>query len=80
MSYFKICTVHLYYLYNEPTNALLINKLLYRSLLHCPYMFRRYCIIFRGARSQYLRSYVSIYKEQYNKLLTNCAFVVSFYK
>jgi len=29
--------VHLHYLYNEPTNAQLINNLLYCSLLHCPY-------------------------------------------
>jgi len=34
-------------LYNEPTNVQLINNLLYCSILHCPYMFRRYCIIFR---------------------------------
>ena len=34
-------------LYNEQTNAKLINILLYRSLLHCPYMFRCYCVIFR---------------------------------
>jgi hypothetical protein len=43
-SYFNICTVHLYYLYNEPTNAQLINILLYCCILHCPYMFRRCCI------------------------------------
>jgi hypothetical protein len=42
-----VCTLHLYYLYNEPTNAQLINNLLDCSLLHSPYMFRRYCIIFR---------------------------------
>jgi hypothetical protein len=34
-------------LYNEPTNAQLIDSLLCCSLLHCPYMFRHYCIIFR---------------------------------
>jgi len=36
-------------LYNEPTNAQLINNLLYSYcfLLHCPYIFRRYCVIFR---------------------------------
>jgi len=31
--------MHLYYLHSEPTNAQLINNLLYCSLLHCPYMF-----------------------------------------
>jgi len=30
--------VHLYYLYNEPTKAQLINDLLCCSLLHCPYL------------------------------------------
>jgi hypothetical protein len=35
------------FLCNEPTNAQLINDLLYCSILHCPYMFRRYCVIFR---------------------------------
>jgi len=45
--YFKICTVHIYYLYNESTYAKLINNLLYCSLLHCPYMLRRYYVIFR---------------------------------
>jgi len=37
----------MFYLYNEPTNAKLIYNLLYCSLLHCPYMFRCYCVIFR---------------------------------
>ena len=45
--YLNICTVHRYFLYNEPTNAQLIYNLLYCSLLHCPYRFRRYCVIFR---------------------------------
>ena len=27
--YFNICTVRLYYLYNEPTNAQLINNLMF---------------------------------------------------
>jgi hypothetical protein len=35
------------YLYNEPTNAQLINNLLYCSLSHCPYVFWCHCIIFR---------------------------------
>jgi len=38
--YFNILfyfTVHLYYLYNEPTNAQSINSFLYCCLLHCPY-------------------------------------------
>ena len=35
------------YLYNELTNAQFINNLLYCCLLHCPYMFRCYFIIFR---------------------------------
>ena len=35
--------VELYFIvYNEPTNAQLIDKSLY-----CPYMFRHYCVIFR---------------------------------
>jgi len=48
---FNICTVHLYYLYNEPTNAQLINNYIALStiLLHL-----------QGARSQYLLSYISM--------------------
>jgi len=42
--YFNIGTVHLYYLYNEPTDGQLIKNLLYCSLLHGPFMFRRYCM------------------------------------
>jgi hypothetical protein len=45
--YFNICTVRVCYLYNVPTNAQLINSLLYCSILHCPYMFRHYCVIYR---------------------------------
>jgi len=40
-------TVHLCYLYNVPTNAQLINSLLYCSILQHPYMFRHYCVIFK---------------------------------
>jgi hypothetical protein len=43
----NLCTVYLYYLINEPTNAKYINNLLYSSLLHCSYMFRRNFVIFR---------------------------------
>jgi hypothetical protein len=32
--------MHLYYFYNEPTKAQLINNLLYCFLLHCPYLAR----------------------------------------
>jgi len=39
--------VYHFYLYIEPTNAQLINNLLYCSLLHCRYIFRRYYVIFR---------------------------------
>ena len=44
--YFNFRKVHLYCLYNVPTNAQLINNLFYYSILHCPYKFRRYCVIF----------------------------------
>jgi len=50
--------VHLYYLYNEPTNAQLINNLLYCCLLHCPNMFQRY--------HKYLNAFL--------KCITNTAF------
>ena len=46
-NYSNICTVHLHCLYNGPTNAQLIKNLLYCSILHYSYMFRRYCVIFR---------------------------------
>ena len=35
------------FLYDELTNAQLVNNLLYCSLLHYRYMFRRYCVIFK---------------------------------
>ena len=40
-------------LYNEPTNAQLIDKLLY-----CSYMFRHYCVILRELVGSALLSYV----------------------
>jgi len=42
-----MCTIHLHYLYNEPTDEQLINRSSRCSILHCCYMFRRYCVIFR---------------------------------
>ena len=46
LRYVNVHVTQFLYLYYEPTNAQLINNLLYCSLLHCPYMFRRYCVIF----------------------------------
>ena len=42
-------------LYNEPTNTQLIDK-----LLHCSYMFRHYCVIFRELVVSTLLSYTSM--------------------
>jgi len=56
-------------LYNEPTNAQLINNLLYCSLLYCCYMFRHYCIIFRELVVSTLPSYTSILRILRNVIL-----------
>ena len=58
--YFNTCTVHLIILYNEPTNAPLIDKLLYCSLLYCSHMFRHNCVIFRELVVSTLLSYISM--------------------
>jgi predicted CDP-diglyceride synthetase/phosphatidate cytidylyltransferase len=47
---------------NEPTNAQLINSLLYCSSLHCPYISTPLRHL-RGCRSQYLLSYVSMWMQ-----------------
>jgi hypothetical protein len=55
-SYFNTCTTASFIiLYNEPTNAQLIDKLLYSS-----YMFRHYCVIFRELAVSTLLSYISM--------------------
>jgi len=50
-------------LYNEPTNAQLIDKLFYCSLFYCFYMFRQYCVIFRELAVSTLLSYISMSKK-----------------
>ena len=51
----KCCQGIVFILYNEPTNAQLIDKLLY-----CSYMFRHYCVIIRELAVSTLLSYISM--------------------
>ena len=63
-------------LYNEPTNAQLIDKIFY-----CFYMFRHYCVILRELVTSTLLSYTSMWHWQYNlKFHTSLCCSISMFK